>query len=151
MKKLVFTLLIGLLGFNFSFAQNQEENLEDDFKQDLEIMMQEIEKSFHLMEGFINQDWESKFDSIDIKKFGIDLEKFEEELEKMDLSEMNSENMMKIFELQMDMLQNIDLSQFNDLFESFGLPNPEIESTPKDGKNNKQPSPSKKKRKTYKM
>jgi len=153
MKKLLFTFFIGMLSLNISFAQTEEQIEEgiETLEKGMEEMMKEMEKAFGTFETLLNQDWESKFDSIDIQKFGLDFEKLEKEFEGLDLNELNSEKMMDILRIQMEMLQDVDFSQLQELFESFNLPIPDLEDAPNNEKNNNKTTPSKKKRKTSKI
>ena len=152
MKKGILLILIGLLSFNISFAQSN-----DELKKGFEDLSGELEKMFKDFEILFNGDALSKLDSIDVKSFGFDIEGLEKQLEGKDMNNLNLEDMMGLMQSQMKMLDQVDFSQFNQLFKDLGLDVPGIPSPnqrdrvqPKSDDKNKATKKGKK-RKTYKL
>jgi len=150
MKKGILLLLITIVSLNLSSAQNQS-----DFQSEIESLFGALEKTMQQLEPLINGDLFDQLDSLDVGQLGFDPQKFEEMLEGKDLDNLSIDNMMDIMRTQMEMMDDIDLSQFNQLFEGFGLTSPNLpESFPKsesEGGKKEQPVKKKKKRKSYKL
>ena len=152
MKKAFLLILIGLFSFNISFAQNT-----DELKRGFEDLSGELEKMIQDFEFLLNGEALAKIDTLDIKKFGFDIEAIEKQLEGKDLDNLNMDDMMGLMQLQMDMLDQIDFSQFNQLFKDLGFdatnipsPNQRNRVQPKSDDKNKATKKGKK-RKSYKL
>ena len=148
MKKGILLLFVTIFSLNLSSAQNQ-----NDFQSEIELLFGELEKTITQLEPLINGNFLEQLDSLDVSQLGFDTEKFEQMLEGKDLDNLSMDDMMDIMRLQMEMMEDIDLSQFNQLFEGFGLTSPNIPKTlPESGEGDKEkPAKSKKKRKSYKL
>ena len=153
MKKGILLILIGLFSMNISFAQSPN----DELKQGFEELSGELGKMFKDFEILFNGDALSNLDSIDVKSFGFDIEGLEKQLEGKDMNSLNLDDMMDIMQLQMEMLDQVDFSQFNQLFKDLGFdtpnipaPNQENRVQPKSNDKNKATKQGKK-RKSYKL
>ena len=140
MKKGFLLLFISILSFNIGFAQGKS-----DFQKEMDLLFGELEKVVTQLEPLFNGELEANLDSLDFSQFGFDIEALEKNLEGKNLDELSMDEMMNLMRLQMEQLDKVDFSQFNQLFESLGLPSPNIPAP--DEKN----KPAKKKRKSYKL
>jgi len=148
MKKGILLLLIVVFSLNLSSAQ-----IQNDFESEIESLFGELEKTMQQLEPLINGELFNQLDTLDISQLGFDAQKFEQMLEGKDLDNLSIDDMMDVMRLQMEMMEDIDLSQFNQLFEGFGLTSPNLpESFPKSEEGDKEkPAKKKKKRKSYKL
>ncbi len=149
MKKGILLLFITIFSFNLSSAQNQS-----DFQNEIESLFGELEKTMQQLEPLINGNFLNQLDTLDISQLGFDPQKFEQMLEGKDLDNLSVDDMMDIMRIQMEMMEDIDLSQFNQLFEGFGLTSPNLpKSFPKseEGEKEQPAKKRKKKRKSYKL
>ena len=149
MKKGILLLFVTIFSFNLSSAQNQS-----DFQNEIESLFGELEKTMQQLEPLINGNLFNQLDTLDISQLGFDPQKFEQMLEGKDLDNLSMDDMMDIMRIQMEMMEDIDLSQFNQLFEGFGLTSPNLpKSFPKsEEREETQPAKKKKKkRKSYKL
>lgn len=146
MKRSILVFLVSLFSFQLSIAQTQ-----DDFKNEIEILMGEMQKSLQQFESLFNEDFIQSIDSLDFNSFGIDIQELEKHLEGKNLDNLSIDDMMDIMHLQMEMMEQLDFSQFNQFFEGLGI-SPDFPKNITPPKKDEQEQPSKKKkRKTYKL
>ena len=143
MKKGFLLLLISFLSFNIGFTQDKS-----DFQKEMDSLFGELEKMVTQLEPLFNGELEAKLDSLDFSQFGFDIQALEKSLEGKNLDELSMNEMMDIMRLQMEQLDKADFSKFNQLFESLGLPSPNI---PNPDSSDEKKKSSKKKRKSYKL
>ena len=142
MKKVTFILLLAVFNIQLSFAQTQ-----DDLQREMDILLEDLEQSMKQVEQFFNEKMMKK---LDFSQLEIDLEKLEKQFGEKGLDKINSEKLEEIMRQQMEILKNIDFSQFSEFFENLEIPAPKNNSGENNGENESK-TPSKKKRKTYKM
>lgn len=146
MKKGILILLLGIFSFSSSSAQNT-----DNLAQDMELLFGELQKSMQHFEQFLNDDMLQQIDSIDFKRFGFDVEELERRLEGKDLDNLSLTDMIDIMHIQMELMEDLDFSQFGDLLQNFGLTAPILTVPPADSEEDEKSSKKKKKRKSYKL
>ncbi len=149
MKQLLICLSFICFFASTSFAQSSN----PDIQQELENLQDEMKRAMSDMEIFFGT-IPNSLDSMDLQQFGLG------DINKADIQELMDNLMPKGANIDIDQmiqqfekeLQSIDMQQFEELFQQFGLDQPAIPAPDRlnDGSSTK-PTEKKKQRKKYSM
>jgi len=150
MKQLLICLSFVCFFATTSFAQNTNQ----DIQQEIEKLQNEMKIAMGDLEVFFGT-MPSTLDSIDFQQFGLG------DINKADIQELMDNIMPKGSNIDLDQmiqqfekdLKGIDMKQFEDLFNQFGLDQPAIPAPDRldDDNNYTKPAEKKKERKKYSM